>query len=103
MGKDESHSWTQTQNRNRILANRIQKYKARLTSEPSLVHIVIKGLFNTRKSVHVILSISLLVKGEKFNNMITLCILDGFGVNKNELGNAVAAAGTPNLDKLKKE
>ena len=35
--------------------------------------------------------------------MITLCILDGFGVNKNELGNAVAAAGTPNLDKLKKE
>ena len=29
--------------------------------------------------------------------MITLCILDGFGVNKNELGNAVAAAGTPKL------
>ncbi len=33
--------------------------------------------------------------------MVTLCILDGFGVNKNELGNAVSAAGTPNLDKLK--
>ena len=65
MGKDESHSRTQMQNRNRILANRIQKYKARLTSEPSLSHTIIKGLFNTRKSVCVILSISLLVKGEK--------------------------------------
>ena len=35
--------------------------------------------------------------------MITLCILDGFGINKMELGNAVAAAGTPYLDKLMKE
>ena len=35
--------------------------------------------------------------------MITLCILDGFGINKKELGNAVAAAGTPYLDKLMKE
>ena len=35
--------------------------------------------------------------------MITLCILDGFGINKKELGNAVVAAGTPNLDKLMKE
>ena len=35
--------------------------------------------------------------------MVTLCILDGFGINKNELGNAVVSAGTPNLDKLKKE
>ena len=26
--------------------------------------------------------------------MITLCILDGFGINNNELGNAVAAAKT---------
>ena len=35
--------------------------------------------------------------------MVTLCILDGFGVKKEELGNAVAAAGTPYLDKLLKE
>lgn len=35
--------------------------------------------------------------------MITLCILDGFGEKKDELGNAVKAAGTPFLDKLKKE
>ncbi len=35
--------------------------------------------------------------------MVTLCILDGFGINKNELGNAVIAAGTPNLDKLMAE
>lgn len=35
--------------------------------------------------------------------MLTLCILDGFGNNPNELGNAVKSAGTPFLDKLKKE
>ena len=35
--------------------------------------------------------------------MVTLCILDGFGVKKEELGNAVLAAGTPNIDKLLKE
>ena len=35
--------------------------------------------------------------------MVTLCILDGFGIKKDELGNAVIAAGTPNLDKLLKE
>ena len=35
--------------------------------------------------------------------MVTLCILDGFGINKDELGNAVIAAGTPNLDKLMAE
>ena len=35
--------------------------------------------------------------------MVTLCILDGFGDRKEELGNAVVAGGTPNLDKLMKE
>lgn len=35
--------------------------------------------------------------------MVTLCILDGFGEKKEKLGNAVKAAGTPNLDKLKKD
>lgn len=35
--------------------------------------------------------------------MVTLCILDGFGINKDELGNAIIAAGTPNLDKLMAE
>ena len=34
--------------------------------------------------------------------MVTLCILDGFGIKKDELGNAVIAAGTPKLDELKK-
>ena len=34
--------------------------------------------------------------------MVTLCILDGFGIKEEELGNAVKAAGTPNLDKLTK-
>ncbi len=33
--------------------------------------------------------------------MVTLCILDGFGISKNEVGNAILAAGTPNLDELK--
>lgn len=35
--------------------------------------------------------------------MVTLCILDGFGVTEKEHGNAVKAAGTPWLDKLKAE
>lgn len=34
--------------------------------------------------------------------MVTLVILDGFGLRKEKYGNAIAAAGTPNLDKLKK-
>ena len=32
--------------------------------------------------------------------MVTLCILDGFGIKDQEFGNAVKAAGTPYLDKL---
>lgn len=35
--------------------------------------------------------------------MVTLCILDGFGVVDKELGNAIKAQGIPNLDKLKAE
>lgn len=35
--------------------------------------------------------------------MVTLCILDGFGVTEKKLGNAILAQGTPNLDKLKAE
>ncbi len=35
--------------------------------------------------------------------MVTLCILDGFGLTKNEVGNAIKSAGTPYLDKLMKE
>lgn len=34
--------------------------------------------------------------------MVTLVILDGFGIRKERFGNAIKAAGTPNLDKLKK-
>lgn len=34
--------------------------------------------------------------------MVTLIILDGFGLRKEKYGNAIAVAGTPNLDKLKK-
>ncbi len=34
--------------------------------------------------------------------MVTLIILDGFGLNKKKFGNAIKSAGTPNLDKLKK-
>ncbi len=34
--------------------------------------------------------------------MVTLVILDGFGLRKEKFGNAIAAAGTPNLDKLEK-
>ena len=33
--------------------------------------------------------------------MVTLIILDGFGLNKKKFGNAITAAGTPHLDKLK--
>lgn len=35
--------------------------------------------------------------------MVTLCILDGFGISKEQKGNSVIAAGTPFLDKLKSE
>ncbi len=35
--------------------------------------------------------------------MVTLIILDGFGIRKNKIGNAILSAGTPNLDKLKKQ
>lgn len=31
---------------------------------------------------------------------VLLCILDGFGLNENEHGNAIAQANTPNIDKL---
>ena len=34
--------------------------------------------------------------------MVTLVILDGFGINKHKFGNAIAMQGTPCLDKLKK-
>lgn len=34
--------------------------------------------------------------------MVTLVILDGFGLRKEKEGNAIFAAGTPHLDKLKK-
>ena len=33
--------------------------------------------------------------------MVTLIILDGFGLSNKKFGNAIAMAGTPNLDKLK--
>ena len=33
--------------------------------------------------------------------MVTLCILDGFGIRKEEKGNSIKLAGTPYLDKLK--
>ncbi len=35
--------------------------------------------------------------------MVTLIILDGFGIRKEKFGNAIASAGTPNLDKLIKQ
>ena len=35
--------------------------------------------------------------------MLTLCILDGFGVTEKTLGNAVLAQGTPNLDELRRD
>lgn len=36
----------------------------------------------------------------KSKKLITLCILDGYGINKRSEGNAVAAAKTPHLDEL---
>ncbi len=35
--------------------------------------------------------------------MVTLVILDGFGINKSRFGNAIKACGTPYLKKLKKK
>ncbi len=35
--------------------------------------------------------------------MVTLCILDGFGITNKKIGDATKEAGTPFLDKLKKE
>ena len=35
--------------------------------------------------------------------MITLCILDGFGINESEVGNAIKLQGTPNLKELSKQ
>lgn len=35
--------------------------------------------------------------------MVTLCILDGFGISKTGIGDAIKEAGTPYLDKLKNE
>ena len=32
--------------------------------------------------------------------MVTLVILDGFGINKSKKGNAIKLSGTPNLKKL---
>ncbi len=34
------------------------------------------------------------------NKLTMLMILDGFGINTNEKGNAVKLANTPNIDKL---
>lgn len=31
---------------------------------------------------------------------LVLCIMDGFGLNPSEYGNAVKAANTPNLDRI---
>ena len=36
-------------------------------------------------------------------NLTMLMILDGFGINENEEGNAVKIANTPNLDKIMKQ
>ncbi len=35
--------------------------------------------------------------------MVTLVIMDGFGIRREKFGNAIAVAGTPNLDKLRKQ
>lgn len=35
--------------------------------------------------------------------MVTLVIMDGFGIREEEKGNAVKLQGTPNLKKLKSE
>ena len=42
-------------------------------------------------------------KKKGFLIMVTLIILDGFGISKNKYGNAIISAGTPYLDKLKKK
>ena len=34
---------------------------------------------------------------------VLLCIMDGFGKNESDYGNAIVAAATPNLDKIMKE
>ena len=34
---------------------------------------------------------------------VLLCIMDGFGKNPSDYGNAIVAAETPNLDKIMKE
>ena len=34
---------------------------------------------------------------------VVLCIMDGYGKNDSEYGNAIAMANKPNLDKLMKE
>ena len=36
------------------------------------------------------------------DKLTMLMILDGFGINENEQGNAVKLANTPNIDKLMK-
>ena len=36
-------------------------------------------------------------------NLVMLCIMDGYGITKNEKGNAIFAAKKPNLDRLMKE
>ena len=43
--------------------------------------------------------ISWVLKGDK---MVTLCILDGFGLKDKQEGNSIKLAGTPNLDELMK-
>ena len=35
--------------------------------------------------------------------MVTLIVLDGFGINKSRFGNAIKASGTPYLKKLEKK
>ncbi|PIU26793.1 MAG: 2,3-bisphosphoglycerate-independent phosphoglycerate mutase, partial [Candidatus Aquicultor secundus] len=34
---------------------------------------------------------------------VVLCVLDGWGVNPDKVGNAIAAASTPNLDRYRIE
>ena len=36
-------------------------------------------------------------------NKVLLLILDGYGINEQEYGNAIAAADTPNLDKFRSQ
>ncbi|MCK4653099.1 MAG: 2,3-bisphosphoglycerate-independent phosphoglycerate mutase, partial [Candidatus Cloacimonetes bacterium] len=37
------------------------------------------------------------------NKRVLLLILDGYGINESDYGNAIAAANTPNLDKFRRE